>query len=316
MHVRRVPEKKRSTHTEAGRHSVVDAVGREPVDLLDLETQLLDGTAPDVGEGQVSFRVRDRVAAHGAYEPDVAFAFHVEHRQQVCFIQVDVDAVADRGAACGDVGDVEQVLVRAAAEIGADHFAHDRARAVTAGNEGAAAALLGAVGSPKGRAHAVAVIFEGRQLCLSLDGDAECLEAPDEQSLMRILRKVENEGETSQSLPDVAEGDTGYLSAPGPEIHARHDDATGDDLVGEAELPVELQRSSMNAEGARDRRHILRLVDDAEAHTEPGEPQREREAGGPRPDNQHLRVGADGRRRARVIARCHLRSKSSHTVAR
>src|SRR5207249_7494493 len=42
VHVRRVPEKKRSTHTEAGRHSVVDAVGREPVDPLDLETQLLD----------------------------------------------------------------------------------------------------------------------------------------------------------------------------------------------------------------------------------------------------------------------------------
>src|ERR1700677_673126 len=64
--------------------------------------------------------------------------------------------------------------------------------------------------------------------------------------------------------------------------------ASFDDLVGEIELAVELQRSRLHCDGARSRSRRRGLVDDAEADALLCEPEREHQSRGACADDQNV----------------------------
>ena len=63
-----------------------------------------------------------------------------------------------------------------------------------------------------------------------------------------------------------------------------------DDLVGQPELPVELERPRVHAQRARRRPGLRGLVDDAHAHAEPAEPEGEHQARRARAGDEDLGI--------------------------
>ena len=96
---------------------------------------------------------------------------------------------------------------------------------------------------------------------------------------MVVLGKAKQEGVRAEARAEVAEIEARRLPARVEEV--RHFDlyAGLDDIVGEAELAVELQRARVDDEGARGLPRSRVLVDNAERNTVTREAQREDEAG-------------------------------------
>src|SRR5207249_12061849 len=98
-----------------------------------------------------------------------AHLFHEELR----LVQRAMQLAIHGRSACLDVGDVEDMRVRAAREADGEPVSHRRVRAVTAGDVGRLAGFFRAVGAPQTRAHAVARVLEAKELDAALDGHAE-----------------------------------------------------------------------------------------------------------------------------------------------
>src|SRR5712671_179930 len=123
----------------------------------------------------------------------------------------------------------------------------------------------------------VAGFLEADQLAIALDADAPLCEPRDEEALVLVLRVDEPERIRALACAKSPQLDAGPPLASGPEIRRREDEPRVDDLAGEAELAVELQRARLHRKGTRGRARLGRLVDDADSYARPGEPESEYE---------------------------------------
>ena len=188
-----------------------------------------------------------------------------------------------RGAAALDVGDVEEVLVGAAGELGVDRGADRRPGAVAAGEVRGVAARDRAVRSAERRRDplvAVAADLEGDELGAPLDPNAERREALREEQLVLVLRKDDPERIRAETAPEVTELEPSCALGPAPEVDGGEDETAAHDLRREIDTAVELEGARLHRERARRRPRRARLVDDANADPELRERDREHEPGG------------------------------------
>ncbi len=162
--------------------------------------------------------------------------------------------------------------------------------AVAAGDVGAGADLLGAVGFFQARLHAALGLLEPEERDAALDRNAEAGKAVDQHLLVRVLRIDHHVGEGAEAAPHVAERDAGDFLAAHPEIDGAEFEPVAQDDVGEADLAIELEGPRLHGERPRRGPGLRRLGDDAQPHTEPREKQGEHQPGRAGADDQNLRI--------------------------
>src|SRR5437773_3849818 len=113
---------------------------------------------------------------------------------------------------------------------------------------------------------------------------------------MLILRKNDHIRECADAGPDGAEMNMGNLPALDPKIHVGERESALDDGGGKPDLPIELERSGVDREGARRGAGLSDSIDDPDAYTAVGEPQRKRKAGRSGAGDQDIGVGHESRR--------------------
>ena len=96
MDVRGIAQQKCAALTEVIRHAVMHTVSRKPVHPVDLQLQVLDRAGADVLELQ-GFGMLGAFVPHCADQPRATFAGQREEREEVGFVQVDVQLAIDRG---------------------------------------------------------------------------------------------------------------------------------------------------------------------------------------------------------------------------
>src|SRR6516164_9909132 len=175
MNVRRVAEQEGAAFPEILRHAVVDAIGREPVDLLDFDLEIVDDPPADILEFQ-------RISALGAFasnradQPRASFSGQRKYREEVGLFEIGMEFAVDRWAGSLNIRDIEQMLVGATRISRAHRLAHHRMRAVASGDVGCLACLFLAVGSAQTRNDAAAFITVAEEFGAPLDRDAELFE--------------------------------------------------------------------------------------------------------------------------------------------
>ena len=108
---------------------------------------------------------------------------------------------------------------------------------------------------------------------------------------MGVLREDQREGERCQTLSHTIQRQPCDLGALDPEVGPRDLDAAIDERAGHPQLPVKLQRASGDGQGTGGGPRLGGLIDDAHGDAEPGQPERQHEPGGARPDDQDRDVG-------------------------
>src|SRR5215831_14886845 len=105
---------------------------------------------------------------------------------------------------------------------------------------------------------------------------------------MLVLRKDLQEGVGSQIRADLLERNARPGFALDPQPNGRDLVTARDNEIGKVELAVEFERARVDGERTRRRAGLGSLVDDAQLHSELGQPEREDEAGGPGADNEDI----------------------------
>ena len=108
------PRRKSAAVAEVLGDAVMDAVGGEPVDPLDVDVDPVEDALGDVVPGEVVVGLFRLFVANRADEADAATVVEREDGEEVGVVERDVElAVGDRARGL-DVGDVEEVRVFAA----------------------------------------------------------------------------------------------------------------------------------------------------------------------------------------------------------
>src|SRR5712671_4220815 len=136
----------------------------------------------------------------------------------------------------------------------------------------------------------VARFLEADQLAIALDVHAPLCEPRDEEALVLVLRVDEPERIRALACAKSPQLDAGPPLASGPEIRRREDEPCVDDLAGEAELAVQLQRARLHRKGTRGRARLGSLVDDADPYARPREPESEYESRRTSADDENFAV--------------------------
>jgi len=123
-----------SSEQEMLRDSVMDAVRREPVHLLDLDLEGIDRRSGHVIERE-RFSVLGSFITHHADQTHATFALHWNDQDEISFVEGDIHLSVDGRTASFDIGDIEDLPVSAARETHADLLTHHRPCAVTADDE-------------------------------------------------------------------------------------------------------------------------------------------------------------------------------------
>ncbi len=194
------------------------------------------------------------------------------------------------GAARLDIGDVEEMVVRAARETDAQPLAHGGMRAVAAGDIKSLARVGAAIGAFEPGAHACRRLLEPDELRLALDLDAGFRKAIDQQAFVLVLRIDQRIGKRTDIRAHVAEDHARDMFAAPPEIDGGHLPAALDHRVGETDLLVQLQRSCLDGERTRRRAGLRGLVDDPDADAQSIQPQRQHQARRAGPDDEDVSV--------------------------
>src|SRR5207244_6804328 len=281
-----VAEEKGAALSEARRDAVVHVVRREPVHAPDIDAQpLQEALAHLVPTELLAFLLR--LGANGADQPGAAFSLEREDGGKVALVDGDVQLAVHQRPAGLDVSDVEKVLIGAPRITDAELLAHGRARAVAAGEECGLARR-----SSQMRHDTAARFLEIEQLSLSLDAHVQLFEPLDEEALVLVLWVDEPVWIGTPAHAQLAEIDVRRLPASGPEVRCGEHQPGFDDLIGEAELAVELKRARLQRQRARSGAGLGSLIDDAEPDAEPGEPESEDEARRAGADDEHFGVHA------------------------
>jgi hypothetical protein len=149
--------------------AVVDAVGREPVDIVDRNA----GVALDIGTDRLEANrlVRLMRFRHDADQPDRARLPHRHDDGKTVGADGRVHAVAGDVATAFHVGDIEGLLVGAAGEVDVQPMAHRAVGAVATGKIGGADGF-GPAFLAQGRDNRVISVLEGDEFGAPLDLDA------------------------------------------------------------------------------------------------------------------------------------------------
>src|SRR3989454_189265 len=225
--------------------------------------------------------------ANGADQPDPAFPLQRKHRGEVALVDRDVQLAVHQRAASVDVRDIEEVLVSAAWKADPKFLAHGGTRAIASGE------TFGLARRALQTRHDAAVHFlEVDQLGHSLDAHVQLFEPLDEEALVLVLRVDEPVGKGALARAEPAELDVRRSPASSPEVRRGEHQPRFDQLVGETELAVELQRSRLHCERPRSAAGSSGLVDDANLDPQTSKPESEHEAGGSCADDENLGVHA------------------------
>src|SRR6516225_889205 len=171
MDVRGVAEQEGAAFPEVPRHAVVDAIGREPVDLLDFDLDIVDDPPADILELE-RISMLGAFASHRADQPRTSCSGQRKYREEVGLLEIGMECWA--GGL--DIRDIKQVLVGAARISRAHCLAHDRVRAIASGDVGCLACFFPAVGPAQTRDDAAAFITVAEEFGPPLDRDAELFE--------------------------------------------------------------------------------------------------------------------------------------------
>jgi hypothetical protein len=290
VNVPRVAEQESPPAPELLGHPMVHAVGREPVDPLDLELQAPGHPLADVVPGQ-RLALRLGFAFDGADQAGGVLPLHREHRQQIGLVEGDMElVVGDRPVNLG-VGDVVDPFVGVAREPDLQRLADLRMTTVAARQIDGPAVGRRPVAFDL-RDHVIAALLEAGEARAALHLHPLAPKVLDEQPFVLILRKDQHEGKRAQPPAQVGKDDPRRMLAARPQVDRREFQAQPDDLVGEPELAIELERPRVEHQGPRGGARLGRLIDDPDADPEALQPQRQDQAGGSGPDDQDLRLGA------------------------
>jgi hypothetical protein len=166
--VSRISTQEHATAAEVFTHAVMDAIGREPIDRLDLHLQMFDRAIARILEAQILRFARARIA-HSADQSRPSFSGQGEHAEEVGFVEVDVQLTVERGSSCLNIGYIEQLPVGSTGKPRAKGLANQRARPVTTGEVGRLADFLVAITAPQLRDDAIGFLVVPEQLCTALD---------------------------------------------------------------------------------------------------------------------------------------------------
>ena len=108
-----VAHEERTTVAEPLGHTMVHAIGREPVHAVDVDVHPLDYPLCHIVPGQVVAVMRD-VVADGSDESHAMVAGHGEQREEIGAVERGVYVAVDSRSAGIDIGHIEQVRVGAA----------------------------------------------------------------------------------------------------------------------------------------------------------------------------------------------------------
>jgi hypothetical protein len=200
----------------------------------------------------------------GPDEARTRIAAQRKHRKQIGLVECDVQLVIHHGSARLHVGHVENVRISAAGEAGVEPCAYGGMRAVASGKKGRLALLLACVAVHEMGDDPITALVESAQFARSLDAHACGRKPLDQQTLVLILRKDQHVRKCRRTLAERAKIDMRDLLPGHPQVDRCETDRGVDDGVGDAELPVELERARMNDERARRRSRLGGLVHDAD----------------------------------------------------
>src|SRR5262249_6109071 len=175
MDVRGVADQEGAAFPEVPRHAVVDAISREPVDLLDFDLDIVDDPPADILELE-RISMLGAFASHGADQPRTSCSGQRKYREEVGLLEIGMEFAVDCWAGGLDIRDIEQVLVGAARISRAHCLAHDRVRAIASGDVGCLACFFPAVGPAQTRDDAAAFITVAEEFGPPLDRDAQLFE--------------------------------------------------------------------------------------------------------------------------------------------
>ncbi|RWX64036.1 hypothetical protein EN780_22010 [Mesorhizobium sp. M4B.F.Ca.ET.089.01.1.1] len=133
-----------------------------------------------------------------------------------------------------------------------------------------------------------ALVLEGDKLGVALDLDAGALEMRDQQAFVDVLRQREGEGVGADTAAEIRQRQPCRDASRRVQGQPLQPHACGEHVVDDADLAVELQRAGLDRERARGLAGSGGLVEDAHRHAEPGQPQRQRQAGRTGAGNQDL----------------------------
>src|ERR1700724_2090976 len=173
-----IAEQEGAAFAEMLRHPVMDVIGREPVDALDLDVEAVDEARADIIKGEIVARLG--LALDRADEPRSPGALQRKDRQELRLVEPDIQLAIHRAAARLDIRDVEDVRVGAAWKADLQRLTHDRMCAVAACDEGSLDGLLRSVRPPQARRHPRVLVLEADKFPGALDRDANLPEAIDQ----------------------------------------------------------------------------------------------------------------------------------------
>src|SRR5579883_957460 len=105
------------------RYPMMDMIGREPVDLPDLDFQMLDGAAADIFEFK-AFGVLSALVSYSADQARATLAREREDGEKVGLVEVDVQFAIGCWPCRLDICDIEQLPIGAPGKPGAQALAH------------------------------------------------------------------------------------------------------------------------------------------------------------------------------------------------
>ncbi|MNL11656.1 hypothetical protein D3C87_1324980 [compost metagenome] len=266
---------------------MVHAIGREPVQLIDLHLHVLDSPAADVFKTQ-GFGALGAFIAHRTNQPGTSFAGQRKHREKIRFIEIHVQFAIERRPTALHVGHVENLLISAAGESGVQGFAHDRPGTVATGQVAGLADFQLAIGQAQAGGDAVAGFLETLQLGSAFDPDAKGFQAFYQQPFMLVLGIDFEECVGCQALANRAQRQARHGFALDPEVRRSDSMTVLHHGLAEVELAIQLQRPRLHRQRPRRGAGARRLVDDPHADSQFAQPQRQYQSGRAGTDDQDV----------------------------
>ena len=141
---------------------------------------------------------------------------------------------------------------------------------------------------PKLGDDSIALVPEADQFRSPLDRNAHRRQPVDQQALVLVLGKDPQRGVRGQADADLLEGNASLAPAARPKVDRGNLMGSCDDVVGEIELTVKLERAGLNGERSRSRARFAGLVHDPHFCAELCQPEGQDEAGWAGADHQNV----------------------------
>jgi hypothetical protein len=224
----------------------------------------------------------------------VAVFLQREDGEKVGGVQPDVNFPLPERAAGFHVGDIEDVLVRAAGEADRQCLAHRGMRAVAAGNIACLAGLGHSIRTTQACEHMARFLLQAQESRFALDLDPGVRQSIDQQPFVLVLRVDQRIGKWTDPGAHGAQYGMRHLLAGDPKIHREHGSPAIDHGVGETDLPIQLERTRLDGQCARRRSGFRGLVDDPHVDAQPRQPQGQHQPCRAGTDDQYVGVGCRG----------------------